>query len=49
MENMNDKTFRKKLISLILPMTLQYFVFALVPVSDAIMLLFLSQEAMTSV
>ena len=30
-------------------MTLQYFVFALVPVSDAVMLLFLSQEAMTSV
>lgn len=49
MEKMNDMTFRKKLISLILPMTLQYFVFALVPVSDAVMLLFLSQEAMTSV
>ncbi len=49
MEKINDKTFRKKLISLILPMTLQYFVFALVPVSDAVMLLFLSQEAMTSV
>lgn len=49
MEQINDKTFRKKLISLILPMTLQYFVFALVPVSDAVMLLFLSQEAMTSV
>lgn len=44
-----DTTFRKKLISLILPMTLQHFVFALVPVSDAVMLLFLSQEAMTSV
>ena len=49
MEMTNDKTFKKKLISLILPMTLQFFVFALVPVSDAIMLLFLSQEAMTSV
>ena len=49
MEQINDRTFRKKLISLILPMTLQYFVFALVPVSDAVMLLFLSQEAMTSV
>ena len=49
MEKINDRTFRKKLISLILPMTLQYFVFALVPVSDAVMLLFLSQEAMTSV
>lgn len=44
-----DTTFRKKLISLILPMTLQNFVWALVPVSDAVMLLFLSQEAMTSV
>ena len=44
-----DKSFRKKLISLILPMTLQNFVWALVPVSDAVMLLFLSQEAMTSV
>ena len=42
-------TFRKKLISLILPMTLQNFVWALVPVSDAVMLLNLSQEAMTSV
>ena len=30
-------------------MTLQNFVWALVPVSDAVMLLFLSQEAMTSV
>ena len=49
MEKTKDTSFRKKLISLILPMTLQYFVFALVPVSDAIMLLFLSQEAMTSV
>ena len=49
MEQINNKAFRKKLISLILPMTLQYFVFALVPVSDAVMLLFLSQEAMTSV
>ena len=44
-----DTTFRKKLISLILPMTLQNFVWALVPVSDAVMLLDLSQEAMTSV
>ena len=44
-----DTSFRKKLVSLILPMTLQNFVWALVPVSDAVMLLFLSQEAMTSV
>ena len=49
MGQIKDTSFRKKLISLILPMTLQYFVFALVPVSDAVMLLFLSQEAMTSV
>ena len=45
----NDTTFRKKLLKLILPMTLQNFVFALVPVSDAVMLLFLSPESMTSV
>lgn len=44
-----ETSFRKKLISLILPMTLQNFVWALVPVSDAVMLLNLSQEAMTSV
>ncbi len=44
-----DTTFRKKLITLILPMTLQNFVWALVPVSDALMLLDLSQEAMTAV
>lgn len=49
MEQIKDTTFRKKLISLILPMTLQNLVFALVPISDAVMLLFLSQEAMTSV
>ncbi|MCQ2472686.1 MAG: MATE family efflux transporter [Saccharofermentans sp.] len=49
MEQTQETSFRKKLISLILPMTLQSFVFSLVPVSDAIMLLFLSQEAMTSV
>ena len=49
METVQETTFRKKLISLILPMTLQSFVWALVPVSDAVMLLFLSQEAMTSV
>lgn len=49
MENVKDTSFRKKLISLILPMTLQNFVFALVPVSDAIMLLGVSQESMTAV
>ena len=49
MEHVKDTSFRKKLISLILPMTLQNLVFALVPISDAVMLLFLSPEAMTSV
>ena len=49
MLNEKDTSFRKKLISLILPMTLQHFVFALVPVSDAIMLLFRSQESMAAV
>ncbi len=49
MTQIKDTSFRKKLISLILPMTLQNLVFALVPISDAVMLLFLSQEAMTSV
>ncbi len=49
MQTGNDTSFRKKLLSLILPMTLQNFVFALVPVSDAIMLLFLSQESMAAV
>ena len=49
MEQVKDTSFRKKLISLILPMTLQNLVFALVPISDAVMLLFLSPEAMTSV
>ena len=49
MTQIKETSFRKKLISLILPMTLQNFVFALVPVSDAIMLLFLSQDSMAAV
>ena len=49
MEQVKDTSFRKKLISLILLMTLQNLVFALVPISDAVMLLYLSPEAMTSV
>ena len=47
MEQVNDTSFRKKLISLILPMTLQNLVFALVPISDAVMLLYLSPEAIS--
>ena len=49
MTQIKETSFRKKLISLILPMTLQNFVFALVPVSDAVMLLFLSQDSMAAV
>ncbi|MCR4688309.1 MAG: MATE family efflux transporter [Saccharofermentans sp.] len=44
-----DKTFTNKLISLILPMTLQNFMFALVPLSDTVMLAALSQDAMSAV
>ena len=40
--------FRKKLISLILPMTLQNFMFSLVPLSDTIMLVS-DQDAMSAV
>ena len=40
--------FRKKLISLILPMTLQNFMFSLVPLADTIMLVN-DQDAMSSV
>ncbi|MCH4154656.1 MAG: MATE family efflux transporter [Mageeibacillus sp.] len=49
MKNYNDPVFRKKLVSLILPMTLQNFMFALVPVSDTVMLAALSQNAMSAV
>ena len=41
-----DKRFTRKLVSLILPITLQNFMFALVPVSDTIMLANLDQKAM---
>lgn len=41
-------SFRKKLISLILPMTLQNFMFSLVPLSDTIMLVS-DQDAMSAV
>ena len=44
-----DKTFTNKLISLILPMTLQNFMLALVPLSDTVMLAALSQNAMSAV
>jgi len=45
----NNSDFRKKLTSLIVPMTLQNFVFALIPVSDSLMLVALDQDAMSAV
>ena len=44
-----EKTFRKKLIKLVLPITLQKFFYALIPVSDAVMLVALNQDAMSAV
>ncbi len=46
---LSDNRFTRKLVSLILPITLQNFMFALVPVSDTIMLQFLDQNAMSAV
>ncbi|MCR5210055.1 MAG: MATE family efflux transporter [Lachnospiraceae bacterium] len=46
--NTNDN-FGKRLRSLVLPMTFQYFMYALVPVADAVMLVALNQDAMSSV
>lgn len=44
-----EKGFMAGLISLIIPMTLQNFVFALIPVSDTMMLVSLDQDAMSAV
>ncbi|MCQ2531479.1 MAG: MATE family efflux transporter [Saccharofermentans sp.] len=44
-----EKGFMAGLISLIIPMTLQNFMFALIPVSDTMMLVALDQDAMSSV
>lgn len=44
-----NNTFAKKLVSLIVPLTLQNFVFALIPVSDSLMLVALNQDAMSAV
>lgn len=46
---LKDNDFIKKLTSLIVPMTLQNFVFALIPVSDSLMLVALNQDAMSAV
>ena len=48
MSVLEKSTFRKKLISLILPMTLQNFMFSLVPLADTVMLVS-DQDAMSAV
>lgn len=46
---MNKNDFNQKLIKLVVPLTFQHFLFALVPVADAMMLVKLEQNAMSSV
>ena len=43
------RSFRKKLISIVLPIALQNFMFGLVPVSDSIMLAVLDQDSVSAV
>ncbi len=47
--NTHKNDFYGKLVKLILPMTLQNFMFALIPVSDAMMLVTLDQDQMSAV
>ena len=44
-----DKNFSKKLISLVLPISMQQLMLSLVSVTDALMLGFLSQDALSAV
>lgn len=46
---MNDNEFRRKIIRIVLPITIQNFLVALVPVADAVMLVSLDQDAMSAV
>lgn len=46
---MENQSFHKKLIQLVLPITFQNFMFALVPVADTMMLVRLEQDAMSAV
>ncbi|MCR5847290.1 MAG: MATE family efflux transporter [Lachnospiraceae bacterium] len=46
---MKDREFNKKLSQIVIPITFQLFMFSLVPVADAVMLVVLSQEAMSGV
>ena len=46
---MRQETFSRKLMRLVIPISLQYFMFALVPVSDAVMLVGMDKDAMSAV
>lgn len=46
---MDKKIFNQKLMKIVMPLTLQHFLFALVPAADAIMLVNLEQDAMSAV
>lgn len=46
---MENRKFSEKLIQLVIPITFQNFMFALVPVADTIMLVRLEQDAMSAV
>ena len=46
---MRNETFSHKLTRLVIPISLQYFMFALVPVSDAVMLVAMDQDSMSAV
>lgn len=46
---MEKRVFNQKLFKLVLPLTLQHFLFALVPAADAVMLVNLEQNAMSAV
>lgn len=46
---MDKRIFNQKLLKLVLPLTFQHFLFALVPAADAVMLANLEQDAMSAV
>lgn len=48
-KNKKDERFMRILLKIVLPITLQYFMFSLVPVCDAIMLVVLDQNSMSAV
>lgn len=46
---MRSESFSHKLVRLVIPISLQYFMYSLVPVSDAVMLVALNKDAMSAV